>query len=63
VSWCKAGKINSFSDHYNEFENLTKKNVSFVMTDFRLYFRYIGISLRSQMEYRVSFVLQMLAHF
>lgn len=33
------------------------------MNDLQLYFRYIGISLRSQMEYRVSFVLQTLAHF
>jgi len=33
------------------------------MTDLQLYFRYIGVSLRSQMEYRVSFMLQTLAHF
>src|SRR5262245_48333730 len=29
----------------------------------RLYFRYLGISLRSQMQYRVSFAFQSFAHF
>lgn len=33
------------------------------MTNLRLYTRYIGISIRSQMEYRVSFIMQTLAHF
>ena len=28
------------------------------MNDLQLYFRYIGISIRSQMQYRVSFLLQ-----
>ena len=33
------------------------------MNNFTLYTRYIGISIRSQMEYRVSFFMQTLAHF
>lgn len=33
------------------------------MNNFRLYLRYIGLSMRSQMEYRVSFIMQTLAHF
>ena len=28
------------------------------VNDFRLYFRYIGISVRSQLQYRASFILQ-----
>src|SRR5688572_15803297 len=28
----------------------------------RLYFRYIGISIRSQLQYRVSFILQSVGH-
>lgn len=33
------------------------------MGSFRLYFRYIGISLRSQMQYKLSFVMQTLGLF
>ncbi len=33
------------------------------MNSLRLYARYIGISIRSQMEYRASFLLQTVAHF
>lgn len=33
------------------------------MNTLRLYFRYLAISLRSQMQYRASFLLQSLAHF
>ncbi len=33
------------------------------MNTLKLYTRYIGISIRSQMEYRVSFIMQTLAHF
>ena len=29
----------------------------------RLYFRYLGISIRSQMQYRASFVMMSLGHF
>jgi ABC-2 type transport system permease protein len=30
------------------------------MNDLRIYFRYVGISIRSQLQYRVSFILQAL---
>ena len=33
------------------------------MNAIRLYARYIGVSIRSQMEYRASFAMQTLAHF
>jgi ABC-2 type transport system permease protein len=33
------------------------------MSGLRLYFRYLGISLRAQMEYRTSFVIRSIAHF
>ena len=33
------------------------------MTDLRLYFRYLGISVRSQMQYRASFVMMAVGHF
>ena len=33
------------------------------MSEIGLYFRYLAISLRSQMQYRVSFLLQTLGHF
>lgn len=33
------------------------------MNDFRLYFRYINISLKAQMQYQVSFILQTLGQF
>lgn len=33
------------------------------MNDLALYVRYLGISLRGQMQYRVSFVLQTFGHF
>lgn len=33
------------------------------MNDLALYLRYLGISLRGQMQYRVSFVLQTIGHF
>lgn len=33
------------------------------MNALQLYIRYIGISIRSQMEYRLSFLMQTLAHF
>jgi ABC-2 type transport system permease protein len=32
------------------------------MNGLHLYFRYIGISIRSQLQYRVSFILQTLGH-
>ena len=33
------------------------------MSSIRLYFRYIGISIRSQMQYRVSFLMVSLGIF
>lgn len=33
------------------------------MTNLKLYARYLGISIRSQMEYRGSFIMQLLGHF
>lgn len=33
-----------------------------MLDDIRLYFRYVGISLRSQMQYRASFVMLSLGH-
>ena len=33
------------------------------MNNFRLYFRYLGLSVRSQMECRASFVMLVLGHF
>lgn len=32
------------------------------MNDIRLYFRFIGVSIRSQLQYRVSFLLQSFGH-
>ena len=34
-----------------------------MLAGIRLYFRYIGISIQAQMEYRASFLMQTLAHF
>lgn len=33
------------------------------MTNIRLFFRYLGISIKSQMQYKTSFVLQTIGHF
>jgi ABC-2 type transport system permease protein len=33
------------------------------MSDLRLYFRYLGLSIRAQMEYRASFVMLAFGHF
>ncbi|MBN2441642.1 MAG: ABC-2 family transporter protein [Spirochaetales bacterium] len=33
------------------------------MTNFALFFKYIGISIRSQMQYKMSFILQSIGHF
>jgi ABC-2 type transport system permease protein len=33
------------------------------MNTLRLYIRYLGVSIRAQMEYRVSFIMQTLGHF
>jgi ABC-2 type transport system permease protein len=34
-----------------------------MMNDFFLYLRYISVSLKSQMQYKASFILQVLGHF
>ena len=33
------------------------------MSGIRLYFRYLGVSIRSQMQYRASFVMLAVGHF